>query len=89
MRPRLDAIGGSWPADPGLHGSGECQATEYSRYGSDVFKQVFIYGGLDRGTTELTRNWPSWSLSGWLLTPFLGKLGLKACCACVSGSATN
>jgi NADPH2:quinone reductase len=50
----------------------------YSRYGSDVHKQVYIYGGLDRGPTELTRNFGmSWGISGWLLTPFLGKLGLE------------
>ena len=49
----------------------------YSRYGSDVHKQVYIYGGLDRSPTELARNFGmSWSISGWLLTPFLGKLGL-------------
>ncbi len=50
----------------------------YSRYGSDVFKQVYIYGGLDRSPTVLNRAFGfSWSLSGWLLTPFLGKLGLE------------
>lgn len=51
---------------------------EYSRYGSDVYKQVFIYGGLDRSPTVLNRNFGmSWGLNGWLLTPFLGKLGLE------------
>jgi NADPH2:quinone reductase len=49
----------------------------YSRYGSAVHKQVYIYGGLDRGPTELTRNYGmAWGLGGWLLTPFLGKIGL-------------
>ncbi|HAP78526.1 MAG TPA: NADH oxidase, partial [Acidimicrobiaceae bacterium] len=48
----------------------------YSRYGSDVFKQVYIYGGLDRSPTVLNRSFGfSWSLGGWLLTPFLGKVG--------------
>ena len=48
----------------------------YNRYGSDVFKQVYIYGGLDRGPTTLTRNFGfSWSIGGWLLFPFLQKLG--------------
>ncbi len=52
-------------------------ATEYSRYGSSVHKQVYIYGGLDRSPTELIRNFGMmWSIGGWLLTPFLGKLGM-------------
>jgi NADPH:quinone reductase len=52
--------------------------SEYNRYGSDVFKQVYIYGGLDRGPTTLTRNFGfSWSIGGWLLTPFLQKAGLE------------
>ena len=51
-------------------------ANEFSRYGSDTHKQVYIYGGLDRGPTTLKRNFGmSWSLGGWLLTPFLGKIG--------------
>jgi NADPH2:quinone reductase len=52
--------------------------TEYNRYGSDVFKQVYIYGGLDRTPTTLTRNFGfSWSVSGFLLTPFLQKVGME------------
>mgnify|MGYP001161092018 FL=1 len=51
-------------------------ATEYSRYGSDQFKQVYIYGGLDRNPTTLTRSFGfSWGLGGWLLTPFIGRVG--------------
>ena len=51
-------------------------AKEYSRYGSTVHKQVYIYGGLDRGPTELTRNFGmAWGLGGWLLTGFLQKIG--------------
>ena len=51
-------------------------ATEYSRYGSDKFKQVYIYGGLDRSPTSLTRSFGfSWGLGGWLLTPFIGRIG--------------
>jgi NADPH2:quinone reductase len=54
-------------------------AKEYSRYGSTVHKQVYIYGGLDRSPTELTRNYGMmWSLGGWLLTPFLQKIGQEA-----------
>lgn len=51
-------------------------AGSYSRYGSSVHKQVYIYGSLDRGTTELTRNFGmAWGIGGWLLTPFLQKIG--------------
>jgi NADPH2:quinone reductase len=52
---------------------------EYSRYGSDVFKQVYMYGMLDRSPTELIRSFGlSWGLSGWLLMPFLQKIGPAA-----------
>jgi NADPH2:quinone reductase len=52
--------------------------SEYNRYGSDVFKQVYIYGGLDRNQTTLSRAFGfSWSLGGWLLTPFLQKAGME------------
>jgi NADPH:quinone reductase-like Zn-dependent oxidoreductase len=50
----------------------------YSRYGSDTFKQVYIYGGLDLGPTILNRAFGlTWSLSGFLLTPFLQKAGME------------
>ncbi|MBV8593060.1 MAG: NADH oxidase, partial [Caulobacteraceae bacterium] len=49
----------------------------YSRYGSDTFKQLYIYGGLEPGPTILDRAGFGflWSVSGWLLTPFLRKAG--------------
>jgi NADPH2:quinone reductase len=54
-------------------------APGFSRYGSDQYKQVYIYGGLDRTTTTLSRNFGmSWGLGGWLLTPFLQKIGPEA-----------
>ena len=47
-------------------------ATEYSRYGSDTYKQVYIYGGLDPTPTVLNRSFGlSWGLGGWLLTCLL------------------
>jgi NADPH2:quinone reductase len=53
-------------------------AKEYSRYGSTTHKQVYIYGGLDRSTTNLKRNFGmAWGLGGWLLTPFLQKIGFE------------
>ena len=49
---------------------------EYSRYGSDTFKQLYVYGALDMSPTTLNRNFGfQWAVSGWLLTPFLGKIG--------------
>lgn len=51
-------------------------AKEYSRYGSSVNKQVYIYGGLNTAPTELNRGFGMiWSVGGWLLTPFLQKIG--------------
>ncbi len=51
-------------------------AKVYSRYGSTTHKQVYIYGALDTGPTELRRSFGfAWGLSGWLLTPFLQKAG--------------
>lgn len=53
-------------------------AKEYNRYGSTTHKQVYIYGGLDRSTTELNRNFGmAWGIGGWLLTPFLQKIGFE------------
>ena len=49
---------------------------QFSRYGSSVHKQVYIYGGLDRGPTELARSYGmAWGVGGWLLTPFLERVG--------------
>jgi NADPH:quinone reductase-like Zn-dependent oxidoreductase len=51
-------------------------AKVYSRYGSNVHKQVYIYGGLDLRPTELSRAFGmTWGVGGWLLTPFLLKIG--------------
>ena len=51
-------------------------AKEYSRYGSAVHKQVYLYGGLDRAPTEFNRNFGmTWGMGGWLLFPFLQKIG--------------
>src|SRR4051812_17572478 len=51
-------------------------AKVYSRYGSSVHKQVYIYGGLDMRPTELVRSFGmTWGVGGWLLFPFLQKIG--------------
>ncbi|MBX3622153.1 MAG: zinc-binding dehydrogenase [Rhizobacter sp.] len=78
----FDAIGGGKLASQilaGMEAAANANATEYSRYGSTVHKQVYIYGMLDRGPTELTRNFGmQWGVGGWLLTPFLQKIGFEA-----------
>jgi NADPH2:quinone reductase len=78
----FDAIGGGDLASVLLSRmekvAGE-QAGAFSRYGSDTHKQVYVYGGLDRGPTVLRRDFGmSWSIGGWLLTPFLARIGPDA-----------
>jgi len=77
----FDAIGGGKLASQILtcmEAAASAAAGSYSRYGSSVHKQVYIYGSLDRGPTELTRNYGlAWGIGGWLLTPFLGRIGLE------------
>jgi len=76
----FDAIGGGKLAGQILTGM-EAAAVKkgggaYSRYGSTTFKQVYIYGGLDTGPTELNRAFGmQWALGGWLLTYFIQKVG--------------
>ena len=54
-------------------------AKEYSRYGTTIHKQVYLYGNLDTRPTEIYRNVGMyWSVGGWLLTPFLQKIGSAA-----------
>ena len=76
----FDATGGGKLASQiltGMEAALSAAAGSYSRYGSAVHKQVYIYGSLDRGPTELTRNFGmAWGVGGWLLTPFLQKIGL-------------
>lgn len=75
----FDATGGGTLASNLLscmEAAAQKSASSYNRYGSDQYKQVYIYGGLDRTTTTLSRNFGmSWGLGGWLLTPFLQKIG--------------
>ena len=74
----FDAIGGGELASTLLTAMEKVasEGDEFSRYGSDTHKQVYIYGGLDRGPTVLERKFGmSWSIGGWLLTPFLGRIG--------------
>ncbi|NTY63393.1 zinc-binding dehydrogenase [Mycolicibacterium sphagni] len=77
----FDATGGGTLASQILNGMEEAAsatAAEYSRYGSNVHKQVYIYGGLDTSSTVLTRNFGmAWGIGGWLLTPFLASAGAE------------
>ncbi len=75
----FDAIGGGKLAGQILNCmeiAANKTAKVYSRYGSNQMKQVYVYGGLDTGPTELNRAFGMmWGLGGWLLTPFLMKIG--------------
>jgi len=75
----FDAIGGGKLAGQILTAmeiAANRTAKVYSRYGSSVHKQVYIYGGLDLGPTILNRAFGmTWGLGGWLLFPFLQKIG--------------
>ena len=52
------------------------QATAYSRYGSTTHKQVYLYGGLDTSPTVIHRSIGMfWGVGGWLVFPYLEKLG--------------
>ena len=56
--------------------------TPYSRYGSNVYKQVYFYGGLDTSPIVLRKNYGmAWGAGGWLLFPFLEKIGNEATAA--------
>ncbi|MFN6543374.1 zinc-binding dehydrogenase [Mycolicibacterium nivoides] len=75
----FDATGGGTLASQILNGmeqAASATAAQYSRYGSSVHKQVYIYGSLDTSPTVLTRNFGmAWGVGGWLLTPFLAGAG--------------
>jgi len=76
----FDAIGGGKLTSQiltAMEAAASARMTTYSRYGSDTFKQVYIYGALDLSPTPLTRSFGfSWSVSGFLLTNFLQKIGI-------------
>ena len=78
----FDAIGGGKLAGQILacmESAAVKRMATYSRYGSDTFKQLYVYGALDVGPTILNRSFGfSWNLGGFLLTPFLMKAGAEA-----------
>ena len=75
----FDAIGGGKLAGQiltAMEAAAQKTAAGYSRYGSTVHKQVYIYGGLDMRPTEFNRGFGmAWGMGGWLLFPFLQKIG--------------
>ena len=77
----FDPIGGGQMVDNCFKAMEQVAAkkmTGYSRYGSDQSKKMYIYGRLDFSPTVLTPAYGfGWTLSGWLLTPFLQKAGLE------------
>ena len=75
----FDAIGGG-PLAGQILGCMEAavnrSAKVYSRYGSTTHKQVYIYGALDMTPSVLNRNYGmAWGVGGWLLTPYIEKIG--------------
>ncbi len=54
-------------------------ATSYSRYGSATHKQAYLYGALDSSPTVLDRNFGmAWGIGGWLITPYMQRIGAEA-----------
>ncbi|MEY3260874.1 MAG: hypothetical protein RIT46_1703 [Pseudomonadota bacterium] len=75
----FDAVGGGGLASEVLSAMEQAQSAKaqgYSRYGSNIHKQVYIYGGLAPTATLLARSYGmAWGVGGWILTGFLAKLG--------------
>ena len=77
----FDPIGGGQSVDSvfkAMEQVAVSKMSDFSRYGSSQKKQMFIYGRLDLGATILSPSYGlCWSLSGWLLTNFLGMAGME------------
>jgi NADPH2:quinone reductase len=79
----FDAIGGGALAGQiltSMEAAVRRDATSYSHYGSDRHKQVYLYGRLNPGPTEIDRS-PmgfAWGVGGWLLPSFLKTIGPEA-----------
>ncbi|WP_099827542.1 zinc-binding dehydrogenase [Oceaniglobus indicus] len=75
----FDPVGGGTLVDTAFRAMERVAAermSEYSRYGSNQMKRMFIYGRLDTSPTVLTPSYGfGWTLSGWLLFPFLQSVG--------------
>ena len=77
----FDAIGGGDLVNrilTAIEAAANRKAGGYSRYGSSVHKQAYIYGSLDVRPTMIDRNFGlAWGIGGWLLTPFLARVGAQ------------
>lgn len=77
----FDPIGGGQMVDhcfKAMEQVAVSKMTEFSRYGSNQAKKMHIYGRLDLGPTILTPSYGfGFTLTGWLLTPFLQSAGME------------
>lgn len=77
----FDPIGGGQAADGVLKAMEQVAASrmgEFSRYGSNQMKKMYIYGRLELAPTILTPAYGlQWCVAGWLLTPFLQQAGME------------
>jgi len=77
----FDPIGGGDMSDKCLRAMERVAAgrmSEFSRYGSEQMKRMYIYGRLDMRPTTLSPAYGfGWSVSGWLLMPFLASLDMS------------
>ncbi len=75
----FDAIGGGPLAGQllvAMEAAASRNMKEFSRYGSGQETQVYIYGRLDMSQTQVPPGVGfAWNLGGYLLTPFLQKVG--------------
>ena len=77
----FDAIGGGTMAATILAAmeAALTAGSTYSRYGSTVHKQVYIYGGLNPGPKVIEGNFGmAWGVGGWLMTSCLRKMGAES-----------
>jgi NADPH:quinone reductase-like Zn-dependent oxidoreductase len=78
----FDATGGGELASQvlsGMEAAVNRNSKTYSRYGSSVHKQVYIYGSLNMRPTEIKRTFGmAWGVGGWLVFPYLQKIGAEA-----------
>jgi NADPH:quinone reductase-like Zn-dependent oxidoreductase len=75
----FDAIGGGRMAATilaSMERSLLARADAYSRYGSPIHKQVYLYGTLAPASTEIPRSFGmAWGIGGWLMTWFMDRIG--------------